>query len=254
MTYDFNSTATKRELQSAEINALVDNAIAKNHNEEPRSYLGASQIGDECHRRIQYEVTQAPGLPFEPKLLRIFKRGHIFESYVEQLLKDAGFELTATGERQAGFNVANGQFRGHLDGILLGGPEIDGLKYPAVWENKVLGAKGWRAVQKGGLAKAYPKYADQIAIYQAYMDCTTPALFTALCADTMEFYFEIVPFDEARAQAASDRAVTIIRANAVGELLPRVGGDPDGFPCKWCKFRDHCWADGKLGPVRGAQK
>ncbi len=49
--------------------------------------------------------------------------------------------------------------------------------------------------------------------YQAYLNVSKhPALFTVLNADTCERLHFLVPFDSARAQAASDRAVTVIEA------------------------------------------
>ena len=52
-----------------------------------------------------------------------------------------------------------------------------------------------------------------MAIYQAYLELHEhPAIFTALNADTMEVYTELVPFDAALAQRMSDRAVKVITA------------------------------------------
>jgi len=254
VTYDFNHSRSKRESVSEAIVARIDVAMqAASLNEAPRAYnVSPSLIGDECLRRVQFETTRVPAGPHNGRLLRIFGRGHTFEPAVLEYLQAAGFVISGAGEdgRQHGFSVAKGQVRGRLDGIVMSGPEIAGLIYPCIWENKVLGAKGYRAVVKDGVAKAYPKYADQIALYQAYMEYTAPALFSVLCADTMDLYFEVVAFDAERAQAASDRAVQVLQANAMGELLARGGGDPDAFPCRFCRFKDHCWADGTLGPVR----
>lgn len=242
MTYDFNTSKTKREEFSDSLVKLIDAGIAAEV-ETPRTHLGASQIGDECLRRIQYEITGTPGAPFEGKTRRIFHRGHQGEEWVAEWLRKAGFTLwtVAPDGHQHGFIHANGRFRGHIDGVLMGGSPL--LSYPALWENKVLGAKGWRSVAKDGVAKAYPKYADQVALYQAYMNLTEfPCLFTALNADTMEIWCELVPFDTARAQAASDRAAKILQATAAGEWLPRASSSSDGFPCSFCRFREVCWA------------
>ena len=74
----------------------------------------------------------------------------------------------------------------------------EGFAYPALWENKCLGNKSWRDLEKTGLAVAKPVYAAQVAIYQTYLELHEhPAIFTALNADTMEIYTELVPFDAA---------------------------------------------------------
>ena len=52
-------------------------------------------------------------------------------------LRDAGFDLRtrkADGE-QFGFSVADGRLQGHIDGVIVGGPE--GFAYPALWECKM---------------------------------------------------------------------------------------------------------------------
>jgi len=43
-----------------------------------------------------------------------------------------------------------------------------------------------KELERDGLTKAFPEYAAQVALYQAYLDVTNPALFTALNADTCE--------------------------------------------------------------------
>ena len=60
--------------------------------------------------------------------------------------------------------------------------------------------------------------------------------------DTAEIHHELVPFDAALAQAASDRAVRILQATDAGEWLPRVAVDPCHFECARCSWRTRCWA------------
>ncbi len=117
-----------------------------------------------------------------------------------------------------------------------------GSGYPALWENKCLGAKSWRELEKHRLASARPVYAAQVALYQAYLELHAhPALFTAVNADTMEIHAELVPFDAALAQRMSDRAVKVITATEAGELLPRSFSDPTHVECRMCPWQDRCW-------------
>ena len=74
------------------------------------------------------------------------------------------------------------------------------MAYPALWENKALGASSWKEVVKRGVMLSKPVYAAQIALYQAYLDLPNPALFTALNRDTLELHCELVPFDPSLAQ------------------------------------------------------
>jgi hypothetical protein len=60
--------------------------------------------------------------------------------------------------------------------------------------------------------------------------------------DTCELWHELVPFNGALAQVASDKAVRILQACDAGEWLPRVSADPEHFECAWCAWRQRCWA------------
>ena len=116
------------------------------------------------------------------------------------------------------------------------------LCLPCLWEHKCLGAKGWRAIERDGLTGLYKVYAAQVAIYQAYLDLTNPALFSVLNADSCERLHFLVPFDAQLAQLTSDRAVAVIEASRAGELLPRISEDPEDWRCKMCSHCTRCWS------------
>lgn len=239
---DFNSSSSISGQITALVNAGMQQARAR---QVERQYLGASRLGVACERALQYEFAKAPidpgrGLP--GRMLRIFERGHLMEDCMVAWLRDAGFDLRtrkADGE-QFGFSAADGCLKGHVDGVIVGGPE--GFGYPALWENKCLGAKSWRDLEKNGLAVSKPVYAAQVAVYQAYLELHEhPAVFTAINADSMEIYTELVPFDPALAQRMSDRAVKVITATQAGELLPRSFSESTHFECRMCAWQDRCW-------------
>jgi hypothetical protein len=235
MTLNF----TRSTLSDQPINGLVNELIerAEPRSENYRQYLGASSIGSECSRKIQYDWFCDPEFP--GRIKDIFERGHFFEERTRQHLIAAGFQF-APAERLR-FEAANGLFRGHADGILVYGPQLSGLCYPALWEHKCLNAKGWKAIERDGLAGLYRVYAAQVAIYQNYLDVTNPALFSVVNADTCERLHFLVPFDARLAQATSDRAVAIIEATRAGEALPRISEDPNDWRCKMCAHRERCW-------------
>jgi hypothetical protein len=249
---DFNHTASFAD----RVNAAIDAAItAENAGRTPRDYLGGSRLGHACERALQFEFTATPkdeGQGFSGQLLRIFAIGHLLEDLAVAWLRQARFDLyTRRGHRpdggQFGFSIAGGRIRGHVDGIIAGGPDGFGLAVPALWECKTMNAKNWRACVKDGVTKSKPVYAAQIAIYQAYMEAqvsgiaANPALFTAINKDTAELHHELVPFDAALAQRMSDRGVRILRATDAGELLPRVAAHRDFFECRFCPWAERCW-------------
>jgi hypothetical protein len=217
------------------INQLIEQAEPPSENY--RQYLGASAIGSECLRKVQYDWMCDPQFP--GRIKDIFARGHFFEDVTRQHLLAAGVAFAPP--EQLEFRAVGGLFRGHADGILVSGPQLPALRYPCLWEHKCLGAKGWKAIERDGLSGLYEPYAAQVAIYQAYLDCTNPALFSVVNADTCARLHFLVPFDAELAQRLSDRAVSIIEATRAGELLPRITEDADDWRCKMCSHRERCW-------------
>jgi hypothetical protein len=227
------------------INALIDEAlVARNRSQTPRTYLGGSRIGEPCARMLVYEITHTPpdpGKGFGGQTLRIFDAGHQFETLSIRWLRAAGFDLRTQrrdGE-QFGFVTGNGRIRGHIDGVIVAGPDI-GVAWPMLWEHKSANAKSWTDIVTHGVQLSRPVYYAQLQIYMAYMDLGT-ALFTAMNKDTQALHHEVVAFDAAAAQALSDRAVDIIRAAEAGELPPRIAASPDFYLCRWCAYAQRCW-------------
>jgi hypothetical protein len=223
------------------INVVINNVIeqaslAKHAGDHPRGYLGASLIGDECSRKIQFEWMA--GSTFPARVRSIFARGHYFEAESRQQLIDAGFKFAPT--ETLGFITAGGLLAGHADGVVVYVPPGIELALPAIWECKGLNVKNFCAVERDGLGKVFPKYAAQIALYQAFLDVTNPALATIVNADNCERLHFTVPFDPRLAQEASDRAVTIIEATRAGELLPRFDPGCEDFRCRMCSHRERC--------------
>jgi hypothetical protein len=250
---DYNSTSRAADA----VNAAIDTALqVENAAAPPRDYLGGSRLGHACERALQFEFTHTPkdeGAAFSGRLLRIFAIGHALEDLAIAWLRGAGFDLyTRKGSKpdseQFGFAAAGGRIRGHVDGILAGGPPVPGLGFPALWECKTMNAKSWRETASKGVTASKPVYAAQIAVYQAYMDGAVPgiaehpALFTAINKDTAELHHELGPFDAALAQRMSDRAVRILQATDAGDLLPRIAQQSDHFECRMCPWAQRCWA------------
>lgn len=227
------------------INGLIDRALIDRHSQQaPRDYLGGSRIGEPCARKLIYEVTHTPldaGKGFDGRTLRIFDVGHQFETLSIRWLRAAGFDLRThrrEGE-QFGFVTAGGRVRGHIDGVIVAGPDI-GIAWPVLFEHKALKSRSWSEVARHGVRRSKPIYYAQLQIYMAYMELER-ALFTALNKDSQALHHEIVALDLPAAQALSDKAVEIIRAAEAGELPPRIAASPDFYLCRWCGYAERCW-------------
>jgi hypothetical protein len=230
---------------SDRINGLIDTALLAENAEQPRrEYLGGSRVGEPCARKLVYEFARAtpdPGKDFDGRAMRIFAAGHQFEALSIRWLRAAGFQLRThrrDGE-QFGFSSANGRFRGHIDGVIVAGPDV-GLTWPALFEHKALNAKSWTDTVKRGVRLSKPIYYAQLQIYMAYMELKC-SLFTALNKDTQELHHEGVLLDVGAAQALSDKAVDVLRAADAGELPPRIAANADFYLCRWCSYAKRCW-------------
>lgn len=230
---------------AAKVNDLIDVALmAERRAQPPRDYLGASCIGEPCARRLVYEIIHTPpdaGRDFDGAALRIFDAGHCFESLSIRWLRAAGFDLRTERRNggQFGFSAVGGRLRGHIDGVIVGGPDV-GLVWPALWEHKALNTRSWNDLVKHGLGVSKPIYFAQVQLYMAYMELAV-TLFTALNKDTQALYHEVVAFDPSKAQGISDKAAEIIRAADAGELLPRIGTASDFYICRLCPYQRRCW-------------
>lgn len=285
---DLNHTKTKREIFSRSISDRIDAVVSQAerleaineaiasidltlpHEERAGRSVSASAIGDECQRRTQLNIwpTFHPNkpipkqAPLDDKTRIVFARGHLTETLVAGWMQAAGFDLVThpadEPAKQFGFICADGQIKGYADGIImsfLSGGDLpvrisDRMNSIVLWENKTIADKGHRAVAKHGVLKQYPKYDVQAQMLMAYLEMPA-TLFSFLNAETGALHFELMPFDQHRAQAASDTAVHILIATRAGELLPKGGFSGDKFPCGWrdketgemtgCRFRQECW-------------
>ena len=271
---------------AGQINTLIDDALVVDvERQKPRAYLGGSRVGLECHRQLAYEyeksqrdsklyegaadeyVFENPDwdkAPFEHRtphtfpgrIIRRFRMGHWSEDEAAQLLRLAGFTLHT--ERASGAQFGWGtapdpetgedRMKGHVDGIIEDGPVP--LPYPLLWEHKGMKHSKWTETDRQGVKKVYPVYWFQMQTYMAYMDFTH-TLFTAYNTDTSELLVELVPFNQADAQWATDRAVRVLQAKSPEEL-PRVSNDPSFHLCKWCPFSDRCWLTQTPAPATPA--
>lgn len=160
---DFN----RSNLSDRPINQLINELIerAEPPSENYRQYLGASSIGSECLRKVQYDWMCDPEFP--ARIKDIFARGHFLEELTRRHLIAAGFRFAPSEVLE--FRAADGLFRGHADGIIIAGPLLPALRYPCLWEHKCINAKGWKAIERDGLTGLYAIYAAQVAIYQVYL-------------------------------------------------------------------------------------
>lgn len=262
---------------AAKAKAEYDATRGSGEGEVAAKRIGAGYIGTECARELGFRYHKHPkeereGPVNKGELQRHAEAGHWTEARTADWFRLIGFVIDTfqkdkeTGEplvdpwgkpKQIGWKAARdpatGQFRmaGEVDGVIVGfvetafslPAEIERLKSlleaPTIWESKKATDKKWKKFSKEGVKKADPRYYGQLQTNMAYMD-VKQTLFSMLNLDTMKYYFEIVVFNQADAQAISDRAVRGLES-ATAFDMPRAGRSEDDIVCKFCDFQGQCW-------------
>jgi len=115
----------------------------------PRTYLGASAIGDSCERKLWYGLQGTPREPKRAQGIYAAEDGHRTEDLVAQRLRMIpGIELWThkPDGKQYGFEDFGGQFKGHADGVIR--RLLQAPKTVHIWENKTKEPKYFKSFQK----------------------------------------------------------------------------------------------------------
>jgi hypothetical protein len=217
----------------------------------PRSHLGASMIGDNCHRKLWYSFRWTANPVFYASTLYRFEDGHRSEDIVaERLRLVPELELhTHTPEGgQFNFKDHGGHFAGSADGFVKG--LLQAPKTPHVWEHKCCNETKFKKLdklkkdigEKNALLEWDGIYYAQGQVYmhyfgmtRHYLTCATPGSrdITSVRTDYHpEFAKSIV--DKAAGIIASDTPPTKITEKA------------DSYLCKWCTFKEQCHYDAPI--------
>lgn len=203
-----------------------------------RRYLGMSEIGDTCTRRLwlKYHTDFAEVIP--ARVARLFRMGHTMEKLIIKDLKQAGFKVSA---KQGRFKDWKGKFKGHCDGIAEGLPESS---KPHILEIKSCNGKSFELFKKHGV-KDHPsvgaKYWGQIQCYMGYAGLDR-GLFIVENKDTSARYMERVKFEPEAFRLLKEKARLIIEAK---EPPRGISNRPDWFECRFCGLNNesHCRKD-----------
>jgi len=216
--------------------------------ESPRHYLGMSAIGHECPRNLFYSFRNVAPNVIDGAGAKRIEDGHTQEPIMADRLRLLPYiELHTMDpdkpDRQIGFQLLLGHFRGHCDGIIRG--IIESPKTWHVWEHKSVNEKSFNKLvklrqtvgEKKALMEWNVVYFDQAQIYmheagltRHYLTVTTPGGrdYTSIRTEYSKSY----------AEAIIEKAQGIIFDNWV--LPEGISDKREFFKCKWCQFQGHC--------------
>lgn len=204
--------------------------------EQERPYLGVSELGEPCARRLYYRFHWMARERFDGRMYRLFDTGHREEARLLDELRAIGCDVWDRQEDGTQYSVQafNGHLRGHLDAVVRGLPEAP--KTPHVFDVKTVKAKKLAELVKNGFAKTYPKYHAQGTAYCGLAEIDRAA-FAFVCKDDETIVLERFEFDEAEHDRLMKRAESVIFA---AYPPPGISTDPAFWECKYCPAYELC--------------
>jgi hypothetical protein len=210
-------------------------------NSGPRTYLGASIIGEDCDRKLWYGFRWAKEDKFDGRMIRLFQRGELEEPRFYALLKMIGCQVWATtaNGKQYRFKEIGGHFGGGCDGIALGIP--DNPDEPVLLEFKTYNEKQFTKLVKEGVRSFNFKHWVQMQVYMGGLwngkSQIKQALYLAVNKNDDTLYGELIEYDVRVYEANLRKASNIIFA----EKPPaKINESPGWWQCKFCNFHDIC--------------
>lgn len=229
--------------------AEVDKALEqKKNSESPRNYLGMSQIGDECLRKLFYSFRNSERRAWEAQGVRNIEDGHVQEDIMAARLRMVpGIELVTADPddptKQIGFSLLLDHFRGHCDGAILGVLESPGTWH--VWEHKSVAETSFEKLkkiraekgEKNALREWNGTYYAQAQIYMHEMKLTRHFL-TVSTPGGRDYLSVRTEYNRKEAEAIIEKARSIIFDNWI--IPPRISDKREFYSCKWCEFQEVC--------------
>lgn len=204
-----------------------------------REHLGVSVIGEKCSRKLWYAFRWCKLEQFEPRMRRLFKRGHSEEQKFADLLSWMGFHVRTIDletKKQYAFSSCNGHYGGSGDSVALLPWFQNCEDLRILVEYKTHNKKSFTELKVKGLQLAKPQHLIQMCGYGRAFK-TRYGLYCAINKDDDDIYFEFFELDWNVAVLSEKKAMDIISSQIP---MPRISDNPSFFECTYCTFKDIC--------------
>lgn len=228
------------------LEAMNEKMEEKQRLEKPRNYLGMSEIGDECWRKLFYSFRNAKKRVIPAKTLKAIEDGYLQEDKTIERLRDLPFIELINDDghgNQLGVELLLGHFKGHNDGVIRGI-----LQAPLTWHvfehkakkqsefnklQKIINEKG----EKNALIEWDITYYGQAQIYmhtfkleRHYLICCLPGGRDHVSCRT--------EYNKKYAENLIEKAKVIIFDN--WNIPAKLSENREFFQCKWCAYQGVC--------------
>jgi hypothetical protein len=226
-----------------------------------RNYLGMSQIGEDCWRKLFYSFRGCKNREIESSGLMAIQDGFVQEDIMAFRLqklpylelhtntinkKIDSFGRTLFGDKetdQIGFSLLLDHFKGHADGMIKGIKAAP--KTWHVWENKAVNETKFNKLEKlkSELGEKEALREWDIIYYaqaQIYMHCsnTERHYLTVQTPGGRNFISCRTDLDKNYANDLIDKAKSIIFDNWTTPA--KIADKREYYKCKWCEFQGIC--------------
>lgn len=215
--------------QRIRVEELLESGFAKQ--ERPRKYLGCSQIGGFCQRKVWYQFRWFKMEDFTHRQKRLFARGHNEEPYIHADLKKIGVKIIS---KQEGASTAEGHIKGHNDGILTNVPN-DKKKTKYLNEIKTANEKSFnsllrcrnKAENQVAINLWNMAYYVQVILYM-YLFKLKKCLYIVVNKNDDQRFYEIIKADTEQAEYWLNKAVDLINRKTPPDRI----GNSTFYYCK----------------------
>lgn len=233
---EYDQGARFRELERINLPLIEDAYRGKEDNR--RNHLGASILGQDCHRSTWYTYRWATEKTFDGRLLRLFNRGHLEEARFISLLQMIGVQVWSIDEatkKQIRISGEDNHFGGSLDAVLVGIPDLpEGV--PCLGEFKTHNDKSFKYLVANGLLQAKWAHYIQMQVYMGKLGLSY-GLYCAVNKNDDEIYLTLVPFAPVDYQNAIDLAHKIVWST---DPPQKISNNPSWYKCSYCDHKQLC--------------
>ncbi len=217
--------------------AVLDDHL-KGRKEKRRNYLGMSEMGEECDRKLFYSFHDPMKGVDDPRIKRIFMLGDLIEDHVIALLREAGLTIYDRDPEGNQFraNVEGYPISGGMDGVIVGLSESSKAH---VLEVKSAKNSRFKEFVKNGVQATEYKYYAQVMLYMLAFNLND-AFVIVYNKDTSELYSERIKFCPFTAEILMNKGKEIV---TTGEIPDRAYSSKTFYKCRWCDYAESCWKD-----------
>ncbi len=198
--------------------------------QQQRPYIGYSGLGNPCMRKLWMDFRWCYTDTIEPRIQRLFNRGHAEEDIIIADLEKAGMHVLSREEEIVGLAR---HVLGHIDGLVRNVPDY--LGQTLLLEMKTMKASKFKEYLKVGLKKFSTTDWGQIHSYMGKRNLKN-CLYVVTCKDDEQRDYKIIPFCEDTYKQMEAVAVNVLTA----EDIPDRIGKKTWFACKICSAKGTC--------------